>query len=256
MSGSGAAPRPGGSVEPGTGASPDGDRRSLASGALAVASIRDIILGGQDGLVNVLGLVLGLAVATGDGRVIVTAALAAMFAESIAMAGVAYTSRGAERDFAVDARADLLDRLAARAAERLADRRAALQRAGVEWAQAETILAATSEESAAWRDGFDRLERSLAPVREAHPLRAALVVGLSTIVGSAVPLVPFLVLPVDSAAFVAVATAALVLFLAGVQRARLTGVPILAAGLQMVAIGLLSALAGYLIGQALRSPAA
>lgn len=93
-------------------------------------------------------------------------------------------------------------------------------------------------------------------MREAHPLRAALIVGLSTIGGSAVPLVPFLLLPVDSAALVAVVTAALVLFLAGVQRARLTGVPILGAGLQMVAIGLLSALAGYLIGQALRSPAA
>lgn len=238
------------------GASSDAARESLASGAMAVASIRDVILGGQDGLVNVLGLVLGLAVATGNGRVIVTAALAAMFAESIAMAGVAYTSRGAERDFASDVRANLLDGLAAHSLERLADRRAALERAGVEPARIEGILAVAAEESAAWRDGFDRLERSLAPVREAHPLRAALVVGLSTIVGSAVPLVPFLLLPVGSAMVVAIVAAAAVLFIAGVQRARLTSVPVLPAGFQMVAIGLLSALAGYLIGQALRSPAA
>jgi VIT1/CCC1 family predicted Fe2+/Mn2+ transporter len=204
MSGSGAEPGRRGPAEPAMGASSNATSEALDSGAMAVASIRDVILGGQDGLVNVLGLVLGLAVATGDGRVIVTAALAAMFAESIAMAGVAYTSRGAERDFASDARADLLDRLAARASERLADRRAALERAGVERALIDTILAAASEESAAWRDGFDRLERSLAPVREAHPLRAAIVVGLSTIVGSAVPLVPFLLLPVGSAMVVAV----------------------------------------------------
>ncbi len=256
MSGSGAAPGRRGPAEPGMGASSDATREALDSGAMAVASIRDVILGGQDGLVNVLGLVLGLAVATGDGRVIVTAALAAMFAESIAMAGVAYTSRGAERDFARDARAGLLDALAARSAERIADRRAALERAGVEPARIEGTLAAAAEESAAWQDGFDRLERSLAPVREAHPLRAAIVVGLSTIVGSAVPLVPFLLLPVDSAMVVAIVAAAAVLFIAGVQRARLTSVPVLPAGLQMVAIGLLSALAGYLIGQALRSPAA
>lgn len=256
MSGSGAAPSRRGPTEPGMGASSDATRESLASGAMAVASIRDVILGGQDGLVNVLGLVLGLAVATGDGRVIVTAALAAMFAESIAMAGVAYTSRGAERDFASDARAVLLDELAARSAERLAGRRAALERAGVEPARIEGTLAVAAEESAAWRDSFDRLERSLAPVREAHPLRAAIVVGLSTIVGSAVPLVPFLLLPVGSAMVVAIVAAAAVLFIAGVERARLTSVPVLPAGLQMVAIGLLSALAGYLIGQALRSPAA
>ncbi len=92
-------------------------------------------------------------------------------------------------------------------------------------------------------------------VREAHPLRAALVVGLSTIVGSAVPLVPFLILPVASASVAAVIGAAIVLFVAGVERARLTGGIPIRAGLRMVAISLLSALAGYLIGRALRSPA-
>src|SRR5439155_317685 len=40
-------------------------------------SLRDIILGGQDGLVNVLGLVLGVAAATAQLRIILAAALAA-----------------------------------------------------------------------------------------------------------------------------------------------------------------------------------
>src|SRR5437870_5142884 len=62
-------------------------------------SLRDIILGGQDGLVNVLGVVLGVAAATAQLRIIMAAALAATFSESIAMAGVAYTSSLAERDY-------------------------------------------------------------------------------------------------------------------------------------------------------------
>src|SRR3989449_10514005 len=61
-------------------------------------SLRDIILGGQDGLVNVLGVVLGVAAATAQLRIIMAAALAATFSESIAMAGVAYTPSLAERD--------------------------------------------------------------------------------------------------------------------------------------------------------------
>src|ERR671939_1387613 len=61
--------------------------------------LRDIILGGQDGLVNVLGLVLGVAAATAQLRIIVVAGLAATFSESIAMAGVAYTASLAERDY-------------------------------------------------------------------------------------------------------------------------------------------------------------
>src|SRR5256885_16616026 len=59
-------------------------------------SLRDIILGGQDGLVNVLGVVLGVAAATAQLRIIMAAALAATFSEAIAMAGVAYTPSPAE----------------------------------------------------------------------------------------------------------------------------------------------------------------
>src|SRR6266851_4106464 len=62
-------------------------------------SLRDIILGGQDGLVNVLGLVLGVAAATAQLRIILAAALAATFSESIAMGGVVYTATLAERDY-------------------------------------------------------------------------------------------------------------------------------------------------------------
>src|SRR3990167_1049070 len=58
----------------------------------AGSRLRDIILGGQDGVVNVLGIVLGVAVATNETRVVLIAGLASTFAESISMAAVAYTS--------------------------------------------------------------------------------------------------------------------------------------------------------------------
>jgi len=54
--------------------------------------LRDIILGGQDGLVNVLGVTLGIAAASGDTRLVLAGGLAATFAESFSMAAVAYTS--------------------------------------------------------------------------------------------------------------------------------------------------------------------
>ena len=45
--------------------------------------LRDIILGGQDGLVNVLGSVLGVAAATNDTKIVIIAGIAATLAESI-----------------------------------------------------------------------------------------------------------------------------------------------------------------------------
>src|SRR5438445_4144452 len=58
--------------------------------------LRDIILGGQDGLVNVLGIVLGATAAGADTRIVIASALAATFAESLSMGAVAYTSRLAD----------------------------------------------------------------------------------------------------------------------------------------------------------------
>src|SRR3954464_11451857 len=62
------------------------------------AWLRDVILGGQDGLVNVLGIVLGLAAASAATKIIILAGMAATFAESVSMGAVAYTSSLAERD--------------------------------------------------------------------------------------------------------------------------------------------------------------
>ena len=45
------------------------------------SALSDIILGGQDGLVNVLGVILGVAAATSDPQIVLVAGLAATFAE-------------------------------------------------------------------------------------------------------------------------------------------------------------------------------
>ena len=60
------------------------------------SQLSDIILGGQDGLVNTLGVILGVAAATSDPRIVIAAGMAASFAESVSMAAVAYTSRQAD----------------------------------------------------------------------------------------------------------------------------------------------------------------
>jgi vacuolar iron transporter family protein len=222
--------------------------------AAIAGSLRDVILGGQDGLVNVLGLTLGMAAATGDARVILAAGLAAMMAESIAMAGVAYTASGAERDWLRNQGTALDEQTDARSALLLAD---ALQR----------LPAATSEEATALLQEAVLRERELrheqvgrqrtevAPVRDRRPIAAAMLVGVSTLVGSAIPLSPFLVLPVGIAAPVALLAGATALFLAGVVRARVTDSNPIRAGVVMAAIGLASAAAGYVIGVLLRTPA-
>ena len=71
----------------------------LKRGHNGSAIIRDVILGGQDGLVNVFGIVLAVAEATQSRYIIMISGLAATFAESISMAAVAYTSGRAGEEY-------------------------------------------------------------------------------------------------------------------------------------------------------------
>jgi len=61
--------------------------------------LSEIILGGQDGLVNTLGVLLGVAAASNSRKIVLAGGLAAMFAESVSMLAVAFTSKLAEGEF-------------------------------------------------------------------------------------------------------------------------------------------------------------
>lgn len=157
--------------------------------------VRSIILGGQDGLVNVLGIVLAVAKATQSKRVILISGLAATFAESISMAAVAYTSA----------------------------------KAGNEYYSARKKR----------NHEFD------------HPLRDALVVGFSALVGSIVPLIAFLCWSVFTASWATLIISTVVLFIAGILKGKYTGVPMVRSGVELAVIGMVAAIAGYVIGAAL-----
>lgn len=66
----------------------------------AERNLREILMGAQDNLTNVLAIVLGVALGSGEVRTVALAGMAAGLAEAISMGGVLYTSTTAERDLA------------------------------------------------------------------------------------------------------------------------------------------------------------
>src|SRR3989338_8298124 len=75
------------------------DHKEERNKGISRSNIRDFILGFQDGLVNTLGLVLGVASAVQSTRIVLISGLVTTFAESVSMAAVAYTSTKAAHDF-------------------------------------------------------------------------------------------------------------------------------------------------------------
>ena len=70
--------------------------------ALEHATVREILMGAQDNLTNVLAVMLGVSIGSGRAELVALAGLSAAVAEAVSMGGVLYSSTRAER--ALDAR--------------------------------------------------------------------------------------------------------------------------------------------------------
>ncbi len=212
--------------------------------------LSDFILGSQDGLVNILGILLGLAAAGTGSRIILIASLAALAAESISMGAVAYTSTLARRNlYLAEMRRELEEMRVVPEMER-EEVRTILRTWGYEGAEAETMLRLIESKPKAWLDIMMAFELNLSEVGPLAPRNSALVVFAATIVGSFIPLLPFLSgeLAVAPAAIVSVVLCAAALLGIGWYEARVTDGKFLVNGPRMLLIGLGAGFAGFLVG--------
>jgi len=99
----------------------------------------------------------------------------------------------------------------------------------------------------AWLELMMAHELNLAPVEKTQARRSAILVGLAAILGSLVPLIPFIVIGRDILLGIAVSlvVSAITLFLIGWWKARTTVGRPTRSGVQMAIIGLASAIAGF-----------
>jgi vacuolar iron transporter family protein len=212
--------------------------------------LSDFILGSQDGLVNVLGILLGLAAATGDVRIIIIGALAALGAESVSMGAVAYTSTLARRRvYEAEEQREREEMRDVPDIER-DEVRTVFRDWGYEGDELEELTRKIEKNPKAMLDFMMAFELKLAPVSAVQPRRSALTVFGATVVGSAIPVLPFLIpgLSIFHAAIGSVLVSAIALFGIGWYEASITVGPFWKAGLRMLLIGLAAGFAGYLIG--------
>jgi VIT1/CCC1 family predicted Fe2+/Mn2+ transporter len=220
------------------------------------SAISDVILGGQDGLVNVLGIALGVAAATQDPRIILAAGMAATFAESVSMAAVAYTSRRADQDYFESERAREFRHLRLVPAVEQEEVRAIYAAKGFQGEALDHVVRTITADEDVWVGVMMAEELRLSPVDRGAALRSALIVGVAAMIGSLIPLTPFILLPVGPAIAVSLVVAAATLFGVGVYKARLTVGRPGRSGLEMALIGIASALVGYAVGLIFKVPAA
>jgi vacuolar iron transporter family protein len=211
--------------------------------------LRDVILGGQDGLVNILGIILGVIAGGGSDAVLLAAGFAAAFTESISMGAVGWTSALSERDYyqaEQDREAAEIDATPDAERQEIRDIYAAKGFAGELLEHVVDTITANRE---AWLATMMDEELHLQPVQAPDIFRSAIVITIATLIGHLIPLLPFLWLSRTVALITAIVLSALVLFGVGVYQAVTLVGDWRKKGLQMVVIGLGAAAVGFLIGR-------
>ncbi len=218
------------------------------------SGLSDFILGAQDGLVNVLGVVLGIAAATNDVRVVLVAGLATTFAESISMGAVAFTTTLADADLYQSEREREYRHIVEAPNLEKKEIRDIYEGKGFNGELLDRIVDTITANKDVWVAVMMAEEHQLSPVDRRSAMKAAWVVGLSAIIGSLVPIAPFLFFSVSVSMWMSVLVTALVLFGIGFYKARVTVGQPMRSGTEMMLIGTISAMAGYLVGVLLKVP--
>ncbi len=213
--------------------------------------LSDFILGCQDGIVNVLGIILGLSAATNDVRLILIATLAALGAESVAMGAVAYTSTLSRRRLYLSERRREIREMKELPEIEREEVRQILAEWGYTGAALDDILERICSNPTAMLEFMMSFELKLAPIDENAARNSGLLVGGATTVGHFIPLLPFFFVGGDVlvGAVSAITLSGIALFGIGWYEARLTQGTWWRNGLQMAFIGLMGGFAGYLIGR-------
>jgi len=211
--------------------------------------LRDVILGGQDGLVNILGIILGVIAGGGSDVVLLAAGFAAAITESISMAAVGYTSSVSERDYYEAEKAREMAEIGTMPEAERQEIRDIYAAKGFSGQLLDSVVDTITANRDTWLVTMMDEELHLQPVQSREILRTAVVIGIATLIGHLIPLAPFLVLPRTPAVVVAIVLSAAALFAVGAYTAVTLVGDWRRSGLKFLAIGLGAAAIGFLVGR-------
>jgi vacuolar iron transporter family protein len=209
-----------------------------------VDSAGTIVFGMEDGTVSIFGLVFGVAATTSDAKTVLIAGASGAVAAAVSMMAGAYLDAETTRD-------------------ELATRQAKLHAAGAldgnspQLLQRLTAAGLTQEQSAALAGAVVHDRTALGGLLAAldggaksaiNPWEQAFWMLLADFFAAAVPILPFVFLPITAARVTSVAVTTVLLVVLGVGRARIAKGHVARTIMETVAVGVAAALAGVGIG--------
>lgn len=208
--------------------------------------LRAAVLGANDGIVSVAGLVVGVAGATTHQGVILTAGLAGIIAGAISMAAGEYVSVSSSKDTEKVLLEKERYQLTHHPKEELEELACIYEKKGLSKKTAMVVANELSATDAA-KAHFDA-ELGIDPDNLTDPWHAAFASASAFTIGAAIPLIAILLPPAALKIPVTVFSVVVALFLTGVVSAKISGASVMRSTLRIVLGGVFAMIVTYVIG--------
>ncbi len=212
--------------------------------------IGDAIYGVNDGLGAVFGIVSGMAGYTGGSSVVLAAGLAGTLASALSMGAGAYLASKSEREVYESEVSREKRELEADPDEERTELELFYQLKGFSPAEAQAMVSRLQSDSKEFLKALVHEELGLSAESFPNPLRSTISATLSTAVGGAIPVIPFLFMHGMPAVIASFVISTLAHFAVGASKALVTTRPWWASGTEMTIVGVIEAGITYGLGVA------
>lgn len=210
--------------------------------------IRHLVFGANDGLVATFAVVSGVHGAVESSTIIIVAGLAELIGGAISMALGAYLSVKSTFEYYEGERKKELYEMEYFPEKEEQEIREIYRAKDFEGQLLEDIVSHICSDKDRWLNIMMREELNISMEDDIAPIPSAFATGLSYVVGSAMPTLPYVLWDISTAFFLSILLTISTLFLVGAGKTFLTGKKWWISGLEAVIIGALAGTATYTIG--------
>ena len=213
-----------------------------------LSQIRELVLGAQDGLLVPLGVVSSVAGAFSNNNIVIVAGIAEALAGGLSMATGVFLSSQAQRQvhiLEIEKEKEAINTYPEDEREELV---LVFEKEGLARNDAETVVKKIATSPKSFFTTMIQKELGIDPEPPGAPMKDALYVGFSYLVAAAIPIFPYFFMQPQQALIWSILFTLIALFVIGILKATVAGLPLLKSGVQVLLIGALSGIGGYVLG--------
>ena len=210
--------------------------------------VRQLVFGSLDGLLVPLGVVSGVAAGTGSSKAVIVAGLAEAFAGALSMGAGEFISGRSEGQVQLSEVKKELGEIRDDPTFELREMAELLQAEGIAVADSQLIAQTLARYPRAYAKTMVEKELGVPFDPKTAQIPEAVTMGASYLLAAVVPLIAYFFLPVYTAFGVSLGLTFLALVVVGVVKGRLTRVGLVRSIAEVVIVGAVSGLGGYLLG--------